>query len=212
MTVFSDCRRFLKALLPILVLFLFVLTICAVLPHVFRRFPIETLIVATILVVSGLSVVVYMGELVVIGWIMDFLSEVYMPRGQARPAPLEYERVGEIIVVKLRDNIITLQQCQSVQKQLKRLIDEHHCDFVLDFLHAEKISKRFRGVMVQVMKAAHREAGKLASRIDPLHCLTGRYSECSMTGNVRSRKCPSTMGMDGSSSVRFPLESEHSPV
>ena len=47
-----------------------------------------------------------------------------------------------------------------MQKQLKRLIGEHHCNFVLDFSSAEKISKRFRGVMVYIMKAARREAGK----------------------------------------------------
>jgi hypothetical protein len=160
MKVVSCCRRFLRALLPVSVLFLLALAICVALPNVFRRFPLETLIVAAVFAVCGISIVLYMGELVVIGWVVDFLSDVYLPKARARPAPLEYERVGEIIVVNLRDNIITLQQCQSVQKQLKRLIDEHHCDFILDFLHAEKISKRFRGVMVHTMKAARREAGK----------------------------------------------------
>jgi hypothetical protein len=168
MTVFSSCRRFLKALLPISVLFLFVVTICAVLPNVFRRFPIETLIVTAVFVFCGVALILCAGELVVIGWVVDFLSEVYMPKALAKPAPLEYERVREIIVVKLRDNIITLRQCQSVQRQLKRLIDEHHCDFVLDFLHAEKISKRFRGVMVHIMKAARKEAGKCGKPYRPV--------------------------------------------
>jgi hypothetical protein len=167
MKVLSHRRRFLKALLRISVLFLFVLTSGTLLPHVFRRFPLETLIVAAVFSICGVSIILYMGELVVIGWVVDFLSEAY-PAAQAKPVPLEYERLGEIIVVKMRDNIITLRQCQSVQKQLKRLIDEHHCDFVLDFFHAEKISKRFRGVMVHVRKAARREAGRCGKPYRPV--------------------------------------------
>ncbi len=161
-------RRFLKALLGTSVLFLLALTIYAALLSVSRRFPLETLIVVAVFTVCGIALILCAGELVVIGWLVDFLSEVYLPQAQARPAPLEYERVGEIIVVKLRDNVITLQQCRSVQEQLKRLVDEHHCDFVLDFFHAEKISKRFRGVMVHILKAARREAVKRGKPCRPV--------------------------------------------
>jgi hypothetical protein len=48
------------------------------------------------------------------------------------------------------------------------LIDEHHCNFVLDFLYAEKISISFRGVMVHLMKAARREAGELGKPYRPV--------------------------------------------
>ena len=169
MKIFSYCRPLLKALLAVSVLFLFVLTICAVLFSVFRRFPLETLIAAALLAVSGLAVVLYIWELVILGWVVDFLSEIGMPKLQARLLPLEYEQVGEIVVVKLRDNTASVLQCQSVQKQLKRLIDdEHHCDFVLDFLYAEKISRSFRDVMVYVRKAARREARKLGKPYRPV--------------------------------------------
>jgi hypothetical protein len=124
------------------------------------------LIVVGISAVSVLAVVLYVWELVIIGWVVDFLSEIGMPK--ARPIPLEYEEVGEIIVVTLRDNIVTLQQCLSVQTQLNRLIGERHCDFVLDFFHAGKISKHFRGVMVHLMKAVRREAGKLGKPYRPV--------------------------------------------
>jgi hypothetical protein len=159
---------FLKALLGISVLFLLVVTAGPTLLSVVRRHPLDSLIVAGILVGSGVLVILYIGELVVLGWIVDFLSEIGMPKIQAGPVPLEYEQVGEIIVVTLRDNIVTLRQCQSVQQQLKRLIDEHHCDFVLDFSHAEKLSRSFRGVMVYVLKAARREAGKLGKPYRPV--------------------------------------------
>jgi hypothetical protein len=168
MRVFSHRRRFLKALLGISVLFLLALVIYEVLLSVFGRFPLETLIVMAVFVFCGIALILCAGELVIFGWVVDFLSEIRMPGIQARPVPLEYERVGEIIVVKLRDNIITLQQCQSVQKQLKRLIGEHHCDFILDFFHVEKISRRFRGVMVHIMKAARREAVKRGKPYRPV--------------------------------------------
>ncbi len=144
------------------------LTIGAELLSVFRRFPLETLLAAALLAVAVIAVVLYMGELVVIGWVVDFLSEFGMPKIQARPVPLECEQVGEITVVTLRDNIATILQCQLVQKQLDRLIDEHHCDFVLDFLYAGTISKSFRGVMFHAMKAARREAGRLGKPYRPV--------------------------------------------
>lgn len=81
-----------------------------------------------------------------------------MPKFRAKPIPLEYEAVGEIVVVELHDNVGTAGQCQSVERQLKRLIDEQYCDFILDFSHAGNISRSFRGVMVRTMKAAHRKA------------------------------------------------------
>jgi hypothetical protein len=90
------------------------------------------------------------------------------------PDPLEYEQVGEIIVVTFRNNIATIRQCQSVQKQLKRLIDGHHCDFVLDFCYADRISKSFRGVMFQFMKAAHGEAKRLGNPDPPVALPHGR--------------------------------------
>ena len=143
-------------------LFLFVLTtICAVLLSFFsvlRSFPLQTLIMTTLIIVTVIGLVFFIGELVLIGWVVDFLSVLGRPKSKAQPIPLEYEQVGDMIVVTLRDNICTAKQCQAVQKQLKCLVDEQHCDFVLDFFHAGRISRNFRGVMVQLMKAARREA------------------------------------------------------
>jgi hypothetical protein len=168
MKIFGYRRPFLQALLGISVLILFVLTISAVLLSVFKSFPLETLIVVAVLAVCVIAIVLYIGELVIVCWVVDFLSEIGMPKIQARSVPLEYEQVGEIIVVKLRNNIASVRQCLSVQKQLKCLIDEHHCNFVLDFLYAEKISISFRGVMVHLMKAARREAGELGKPYRPV--------------------------------------------
>lgn len=165
---FGYRRSFLKALLGISVLCLFVLTLREVLPSVFRSFPLETLIFVAVFVVSGIAIFLYMGELVIVGWIVDFLSNIGMPKIQARSIPLEYEQVGEIIIVMLRDNIATIRDCLSVQKQLKLLIGEHHCDFVLDFTYAGKTSKSFRGVMVHVMTAARREAGMFGKTYRPV--------------------------------------------
>ena len=151
-----------------LVFVLFVLAICAVLLKVYRSFPLETLVIAGMFVVAGVGIVLYIGELVVLGWVVDFLSEIGMPEIRATPIPLEYEQVGEIVVVKLRDNVGTVRQCQSVQKQLKHLIDEQHCDVVLDFSRAGRVSRSFRGVMVYVMKAARRAAGKLGKPYRPV--------------------------------------------
>ncbi|MGA2258228.1 MAG: hypothetical protein ABSG53_26480 [Thermoguttaceae bacterium] len=156
---------------------LFVLTtICAVLLgifRVFRIFPLETLIMVTMIVIAGISIVLFIGELFIIGWVVDFLSAIGMPKFQPRAIPLDYEQVGEIIVVTLRDNIATAGQCQAVQNQLKRLIDEHHCDFVLDFFYAGRISRSFRRVMVHLMKAARREAERLGKPDRPVALLYG---------------------------------------
>ena len=126
------------------------------------------LLIAAVFIVTGIAVLLYVGQLVILGWIMDlltaleeFLSEIGMPKILVKPDPLEYEEVGEIIVVTLRYNIATIRQCQTVQKQLRYLIDEHHCDFVLDFSCADRISKTFRAVMFQFKKSARREAEKL---------------------------------------------------
>ena len=86
-----------------------------------RRFPLESLIFSTIGVLAVVGVVLYVGELVVLGWIIDFLDWIAMPRMHVKPSPLEYEPCGEMIVVRLRDNVGTVLQCQSVQKQLKAL-------------------------------------------------------------------------------------------
>ena len=145
--------------------FLFVLTtICAVLLSLFnvaRRFPLESLIMATVIAIAVSGVILYIWELVIIGWIVDFLSELGMPKFLAKPVPLEWGQVGEIVVVKLRDNIATVLHCQLVEKQLKHLINEHHCDFVLDFSQAGNVSRSFRQVMLHLMKAARKEAGAL---------------------------------------------------
>ena len=104
--------------------FLLVLTtVCAVLLsifNIFRRFPLESLIMATVVAIAVMGIFLYIGELFIIGWVVDFLSELGMPKFLARPIPLEYEQVGEIIVVKLGGNIGSAGQCQLVEKQLKR--------------------------------------------------------------------------------------------
>ena len=147
---------------------LLVLAIGAALVGVSRRFPLETLIMATIIAIAVIGVILYIWELTIIGWIVDFLSELGMPKFRARQIPLECEEVGEIIVVKLHNNIATAGHCQSVEKQLQRLIDEHHCDFVIDFLNAGNVSRSFRGVMVRLMKAARKEAERLGKPYFPV--------------------------------------------
>jgi hypothetical protein len=173
MTIFRYRRPSLGKHFGMAAFFLFVLVaISALLYSASNNYPLETLIIAAVLGLAGIGIILYFWELVILGWIVDFLSEIGGPRIYPRPAPLECEQVGEIIVVKLRDNIATVWQCQAVQKQLKRLVDEHHCDLVLDFFHAGNISTSFRGVMVHVMKAARREAGRLGLpyRPVPLPC------------------------------------------
>ncbi len=157
--------------------FLLVLTtICAGLLSIFsifRRFPLESLILATVIAIAVAGVVLYIGELFLIGWVVDFLSQLGMPKFLARQIPLDYEQIGEIIVVNLRGNIGTTGQCQSVEKQLKRLIDEHHCEFILDFSTAGNISTSFRGVMLRIIKAARSEAEKLGNPHLPIALAPG---------------------------------------
>jgi hypothetical protein len=102
-----------------------------------------------------------MWQLAIIGGIVDFLAQLGLPSIHASTIPLEYELVGEMVVVTLRDNIATAAQCQSVERELNRLINEHRCDFILNFLFAGRISKQFRGVIVKLTKAARKEARSL---------------------------------------------------
>jgi hypothetical protein len=133
-----------------------------------KRLPIDTLIVATVFAIAVAGVLLYIGELFIIGWVVDFLSELGVPKIQARPVPLEHEQIGEIVVVKLHDNIASVAQCYSVQKQLKRLVDEHHCDFVLDFSGAQRVSIRLRGVLAHFKKAARSEAVRMGKTYRPM--------------------------------------------
>jgi hypothetical protein len=142
---------------------LVLITVCAVLlglSSVLRKFPLQALIMGTVLAITVTGVILYIGELYVIGWVVDFLADLGMPKFHARSAPLDCELVGEIIVVTLRDNIATAAQCQAVAKQLKHLTDDHHCDFILDFLYAGRIAIGFREVMLDLLKAARKEAEK----------------------------------------------------
>lgn len=161
-------RQLLKSLLGIFGLLLLSLAIYAVLFNGFRHFPLETLIAVAIFAIVGIAIFLYIGELVIIGWIVDFLSEIGMPKIEAMPIPLEHEQVGEIIVVKLRSNVATVRECLSVQKQLKLLVDEHHCNFILDFSNAEKTSMSFRGVLLNLRKAARRQAAILGKPFRPV--------------------------------------------
>ncbi len=136
--------------------------------NIYKRFPLETLIIAAMIAIAVIGVILYVGQLVMIGWIVDFLSGIGVPKFRAKPVPLEYDRAGEIIVVRLRDNVATAAQCLSVERQLKRLIEEQHCDFILDFLAAGNVSRSFRGVMLRSMKAARREAERLGKPYRPL--------------------------------------------
>jgi hypothetical protein len=135
-------------------------TACAILLKVGMRFPLETLIVLGIVAGAALAIGLYVGELVVIGWIMDFpawLAERAMPPAHV---PLDYEHVGEITIVTLSDNIASVRECRSVQQQLDRLIAERGCDLVLDFSRVKKLSSRFREVLVHVTETAETAAEK----------------------------------------------------
>lgn len=133
-----------------------------------ERYPLETLICVAAIVITAVSIIGYIGELIVAGWIMDFLLWIATPTIHVRQAPLEYEQVGDMTIVKLSDNIVTAGQCQLVHKQLKRLIDDHRCNFILDFSRVGKVSIRFRGVMVGLTRAARREARRLNKPYRPV--------------------------------------------
>jgi hypothetical protein len=135
-------------------------TLCAILLKVGTAFPMQTLIVLGIVAGAALAIVLYVGELVVIGWIVDipkWLAERAMP---AAHVPLEHEHVGQITVVTLSDNIASARECRSVKEQLERLISAGHCDIVLDFSRVKKLASGFRDVLVQVTRAARRAAEK----------------------------------------------------
>ena len=155
--------------------------------NIYKRFPLETLIIAAMIAIAVIGVILYVGQLVMIGWIVDFLSGIGVPKFRAKPVPLEYDRAGEIIVVRLRDNVATAAQCLSVERQLKRLIEEQHCDFILDFLAAGNVSRSFRGVMLRSMKAARREAERLGKPYRPLDLPRGGYVRGVCRQAVRGR-------------------------
>jgi hypothetical protein len=118
----------------------------------------ETLIVLGIIAGAVLAIAMYVGELVVIGWIIDFpawLAERALP---AAHVPLEFEQVGQITVVTLSDNIASARECRSVKEQLVRLIAEHRCDFVIDFSSIKKLNSGFRDVLLHLTRAARAEA------------------------------------------------------
>ena len=144
---------------------LLVLTInCALLFTVGRRFPLETVIVLAIFGVAAIGVALYVGELVIV----DFILWITTPIMHEILAPLEYEQVGEMTIAKLSDDIVSVWQCQAFERQLKRLIDEHHCDLILDFSGIGRLSSNFRGVLIRLTTAARREAEKLGSPYRPV--------------------------------------------
>ncbi len=146
-------------------------TLCAALLSVyslFRSYPLGTLIFATVIGIAVTGVVLYIAELYLIGWIVDFLSGIGMPKIHARTVPLDCELVGETVVITLRDNIATDGQCRAVQRQLQELIAAEHCDFVLDFSRAGNVCKSLRRVMLQLTKAARRGAEKLGKSYLPV--------------------------------------------
>lgn len=120
----------------------------------------ETLIVLGIVAGSVLAIFLYVGELVVIGWIVDFpawLAERAMP---AAHVPLEVEHAGEITVVTLSDNIASARECRSVKEQLDRLIAGGRCDLILDFSRVKKLASGFHDVLVHVTRAAWKAADR----------------------------------------------------
>ncbi len=98
-----------------------------------ERFPLGTLIFGTIFALSAVAVVLYIGELVVLGWLVDVLDWIASSGIRARYAPLEFDQVGEVLIVKLGDHIVSDEHCQAVQRQFDRFVGEHYCDFILDF-------------------------------------------------------------------------------
>ena len=153
---------------------LFVLTtVCAVLLGIGKSFPMQTLIVVGIVAGAVLAIGLYVGELVVIGWIMDFpawLAERALP---AAHVPLQYEHLGEITVVNLGDNIASTRECRSVQQQLDRLIAEQHYNLVLDFSSIKKLASGFREVLLHVTRTARTEAEKQGKPYRPLELPPG---------------------------------------
>jgi hypothetical protein len=121
-----------------------------------RRFPLETDIALAVLAAAGIGVALYVGELTII----DFLLWITTPILREAQEPMDCEQVGEMLVVKLGDNIASVWHCQMVSRQLSRLIDEQHCNFILDFSGIGRLSTNFRDVIVRLTAAARREAEK----------------------------------------------------
>jgi hypothetical protein len=144
------------------------LAILAALYRVSNVYPFETLLVAGVLALAASGIMLYVGQLFVLGWVVDFLDSLGQPKSKLLTVPLECEQVGEAIVVRLRENIANAAECKAVERQLKRVIEEHFCDFVLDFSAAGRISRHFRGVMIYLLKAARREAESLGKPYYPL--------------------------------------------
>ena len=135
-------------------------TACAILLKAYKGFPMETLIVLGIIAGAVVAIVLYIGELVVIGWIADFpawLAERAMP---AAHVPLEIEHAGPITIVKLSDNIASARECRSVQEQLDRLVAADRCDLILDFARVKKLAAGFRDVLVHVTRAVRKAVEK----------------------------------------------------
>ena len=130
-----------------------------------ERFPLGTPIFGTIFALSAVAVVLFLGELVVIGWIVDFLDWIASSGIRARYAPLEFDQVGEVLIVKLGNHMVSDEHCQAVQRQLDRFVGEHYCDFILDFSAVGRLSRSFRGVMTRLASGAERggEAGQAVS-------------------------------------------------
>ena len=154
-------------LLALVALILLAILAVAVL-EVGKRYPLGTLIIGSICVLSAIAVALYVGQLVVIGWIVDLLDWIASPRIRAGYEPLEFEQVGEMLIVKLGDHIVTVEHCQAVQRQLDRFVDEHYCDFILDFSGVGRLSRSFRGVLMHLAAAARGEAERRGKPFRPV--------------------------------------------
>ncbi len=109
----------------------------------------------------------YIGELVVLGWLVDVLDWIASSGIRARYAPLEFDQVGEVLIVKLGDHIVSDEHCQAVQRQFDRFVGEHYCDFILDFSAVGRLAG-FRGVMTHLAAAARSEAERLGKPFRPV--------------------------------------------
>ncbi len=152
------------------------LSIAGSLYQVAKLFPIESLICAAVIAFAVAGVLLYMWNLAIMAWLVEFVSQLGVPKLREISAELEYEKVGEIIVVRLADNIATGRDGQAVEKRLKELIYQQHCcNLVLDFLNAGRISVRFRDVIISLTKATNREAlksGKPSARAGGIHLMS----------------------------------------
>ena len=130
----------------------------AILLSLGKTFPLETLIVGRPGCASGAGSSLYVGELMVIGWIVDLPEWLATRALPPAHVPLTVEHVGPIAVVTLSDNIASERECRSVAQQLDRLIADHCCDFVFDFSRIKKLSSGFRDVLLHATQAARAEA------------------------------------------------------